>query len=102
MIVSLLKSPLESKRFRVLFLKDKKIVSFDFGSKGSRTYIDDRSEEERENYLKRHMANKTEKRLIDNLIPSSSLFSAYLLWGHSRDIFKNIKHLNDLLERKSA
>jgi hypothetical protein len=35
-----------------------------------------------------HLGNATEYKLITNLIPSPSLFSAYILWGSYTDIEK--------------
>ena len=93
MIVKIIESPLRMKRFRV-FLDNGKF--YDFGLKGGQTFIDHKDEKKRENYLKRHLANKTEYQLITNLVPSASLFSAYLLWGIHSDLKKNIDYLNNL------
>ena len=81
------------KKFQVILDDGKK---FDFGLKGSRTFLNDRTIDERNNYRARHLKNKNEKYLIDNLIPSPALFSYYLLWGETRDMDKNINHLNKL------
>ena len=54
----------------------------------------------RENYLKRHLANKIENKLINDLIPSPALFSAFLLWGPSTNLEENIKQKNILMSRK--
>ena len=107
MIVSIQESPLKNKRFRVTMDDGK---SYDFGlkrrsptgcrrhSRGSaqygETYIDHQDKKKRLNYWARHCANDTERRLIDNLVPSPALFSAYLLWGDTPDIQKNIRSLN--------
>jgi hypothetical protein len=48
------------------------------------------------NYWLRHYANKKEKELIDNFIPSPALFSAYLLW-YSPNLRDNIEWLNKKL-----
>lgn len=93
MIIKIGRSPLSNKRFRVYLDNGK---HYDFGYKTGLTYIDHRNKTLRENYLKRHMANEIEKILITNLVPSPSLFSAYLLWGKYDDIHKNIAHLNAL------
>ena len=97
MIINIKKSNKLFKRFQVEMDNNKK---YDFGLKNGRTYIDDRTIEERENYKKRHLANKIEKHLIENLIPSPALFSYYLLWGDSKDLNTNIKHLNNLWKKK--
>lgn len=91
MIVKIEKSPVAMKRYRVTMDNGK---TYDFGYYGGRTYIDGRTVTERENYRKRHLANDTEKRLIENLIPSPSLFSYYLLWGSTTSLRENIKRLN--------
>lgn len=93
MIVKIINSPIRNKRYRV-FMDNGKF--YDFGYKHGFTYIDGENERARNNYLKRHMANETEKTLIDNLVPSPSLFSAYLLWGKYPDLYKNIDYLNHL------
>ena len=73
---------------------------YDFGYNHGYTYIDGETEKQRNNYLKRHLANETENILINNLVPSPSLFSAYLLLGKYRDLEKNINYLNHLWELK--
>ncbi len=100
MIVKVIKSPVKNKRYRAYVVRKNGITEhYDFGYDGGKTFIDGRTEQERKNYLARHLANDTEKRLISNLIPSSSLLSAYLLWGKSRDLQTNIKHLNSLWKK---
>lgn len=73
---------------------------YDFGLANGSTYIDHGNEAKRLAYLRRHYANATEKTLIDNLVPSPSLFAAYILWGPYRSIKENIENLNNLWERK--
>ena len=41
-----------------------------------------------------------EKELINNLVPSPSLFSALLLWGKYDNLEDNINYLNSLWENK--
>jgi hypothetical protein len=82
------------KRF-VAVINGKKIY---FGQPDANTYIDGADDTTRDNYRKRHYANKTEKYRIDNLIPSPSLLSWYILWGDSHSICKNIKYLNRLIQ----
>ncbi len=96
MIISISPSPLKTKRFRVLFqYKSGEKKNFDFGYKDAKnTYIDGASDAVRANYLKRHMANPIERRLITEKIASPALFSARLIWGRSRDINANIRELN--------
>jgi len=101
MIVDIKPSPLKNKRYRATILKNdgtKQLI--DFGLKGGTTYIDGRTNKEKENYLKRHLANSTENKLINNLIPSASLLSSKLLWGPSKSLDKNINELNKLWKLK--
>ncbi len=97
MITDIKKSKNMFKRFEVTMDNGKK---FNFGLKNGYTYIDGADEKTQENYKKRHMGNNIERHLINNLIPSPALFSYYLLWHHSRDIHKNITHLNNLWKEK--
>lgn len=103
MIVEVKKSPIKGKRYRAYITnRQKQMQYYDFGFEGGKTFIDGRTEEERKNYLARHMGNKTEEQLITNLVPSASLLSAFLLWGKSRDLNKNIEYLNNLWKIKHA
>ena len=95
-IVNLTSSDRKSKRLKVT-LNDGK--SYNFGLKGSSTYIDNHDISKRANYIARHMGNPIEKERIDNLIPSPALFSMYLLWGPYTDIHKNVTFLNNLFRR---
>jgi hypothetical protein len=65
------------------------------------TYIDGASKDKRDAFIKRHLGNKTESQLINNLIPSPSLFSMYLLWN-TNSLQNNIKILNDLFKKKKV
>lgn len=93
MIISLIASPRIKKRFRAVFADGKEI---DFGLKGGQTYIDHKNRDKKLNYWRRHWANKTERKLIQNLVPSPALLSAMLLWGGSTDLDRNIQTLNNL------
>ena len=101
MIIDIKPSTKKNKRFQATILqhngKEKKI---DFGLKDGVTYIDNmRTTQERHNYWQRHLANKTEKKLIENLVPSPSLLSAMLLWGKSKSLEKNVEELNKLWKK---
>ena len=89
------------KRFSVTMLEYGKLKKYQFGQPKGFTYIDGASNITRNNYLARHMANVTEAHLINNLIPSPATFSAYILWGNSPNIEKNIKELNKAFYGKS-
>jgi hypothetical protein len=99
-IIDFTESPKPNKRFRITLGDGNTEKHWDFGAKSGRTYIDEGNEAKRANYLKRHLANPTERKRIENIIPSPALFSAVLLWGHSTDLIENIKHLNSLLKEK--
>lgn len=91
-IISLITSTRKGKRFKAVFADGKEIH---FGLKGGKTFIDEKDETKRLNYLKRHLGNKTERKLINNLTPSPALLSAFLLWGKFPDLDKNLKNLNN-------
>jgi hypothetical protein len=97
MILKIEKSPIKYKRYRAIMDDGKK---YDFGLLGGETYLDHRDANKRRAYWARHYANETEKKLIDNLVPSPALFSAYLLWGGHSDLDKNVKELNNLWKLK--
>jgi hypothetical protein len=95
-IKSIRASTKRGKRFQVTLENGDK---YDFGllNPVHGTYIDHGDQELRSRYWARHYGNAREKELIDNLIPSPSLYSAYILWGLHRNIQKNIKELNNLI-----
>lgn len=97
MIIKIEKSKKQFKRYRVTLDTGK---SYDFGLDTGFTYIDGATDEGRSAFRARHYANKIEKKLIDNLIPSPSLFSYYLLWGDSNSLKQNILSLNKLFKTK--
>jgi hypothetical protein len=97
MIVKIEKSNVKNKRYKVTMDNGK---SYNFGLEGGTTYIDHKDKAKRDAYRKRHYANETEKKLIDNLVPSPALFSYYLLWGTYDDLNKNINYLNNLWKNK--
>jgi hypothetical protein len=95
-----MKSPVKTKRFRVIMDDGNKKI--DFGYDGAYTWLDGADDKVRSAYRKRHYANATEKQLIDNLVPSASLMSYYLIWGESRDIKENIAKLNAMWKKKEG
>lgn len=96
-ITEIIDSPLENKKYRA-FTNDGK--HYDFGLKGSKTYLDHNNKYLRENYRKRHLANEKEYYLIDNAIMSPALLSYYLLWGNYIKLEDNIQQLNNRLKLK--
>ena len=81
--VSLEPSKRPAKKFVIQFENPKKTIHF--GSKNSSTYLDHHDKQKRHNYLMRHMINED----WDNVNAGS--LSAYLLWGRSTDLDKNLK-----------
>jgi hypothetical protein len=67
-----LPSERKNKRLKALMTDGTEIH---FGLKGGYTYVDEKDKTKRYNYHARHMANKTEKKLITSLTPSPALFS---------------------------
>jgi hypothetical protein len=86
------------KRYVATVVMENAVKKFHFGQEGAFTYIDGAPEYVKDAYWARHMGNPREKYLINNLIMSPALLSAYLLWGDSRDLATNIRHLNRLLK----
>jgi hypothetical protein len=93
-IIRIEQSPIKHKRLRAI-LNDGSHV--DFGLDTGSTYIDHKDPEIKYRYWARHYANKTERYLIDNMIMSPSLLSAYILWGAYPSIKKNVEWLNHKL-----
>ena len=98
-IVNIQASTRAHKRYKAT-LNNGKIINFglDTGS----TYIDHHSIHLRTNYRKRHYASQREKPLLENLTPSASALSYYLLWGDSTSLSENIQRLNRLWSKKKA
>lgn len=84
----------KDKKFRVLLDNGE---SYHFGLLGSKTYLDHMDKDKRTNYWKRHFANPNEKELLTWAIPSSSTFSAYLLWN-KKTLSESIKDLHKIWE----
>lgn len=99
-ILELVCSKKPFKRFHIKVREGDKIKKFDFGLKDGETFIDHGDTAKRDAYWKRHCGNAKEKQLINNLIPSASLFSARILWGNSKDVFDNLIDLQDEFNKK--
>lgn len=96
-IKSISPSTKQNKRFQVT-LKNGEIYHFGLLNPVHGTYIDHGNKELRYRYTMRHYGNAKERELIDNLTPSASLYSMYILWGEHKSIEKNIRELNKLLK----
>jgi len=92
-IVKVTNSDRPSKRLCIVISYNEVEYNYHFGLNGGRTYLDHKDKNKRDAYRKRHYANKKEKQLIDNNIPSPALFSYRLLWGDSSNLKKNIEDL---------
>ena len=84
------KSPRKYKRFRIIF-NDSKFV--DFGSDGSKTFVDGRTEKEREAWIARH---KNDKYYNDK--KSGIYHSRMLLWSEPklRDAIQEYERIHDV------
>ena len=85
------KSDKKGKRFVIIMDK----MNHHFGSDVGKTFVDGRSEKEKQAWLKRHQVNKNW-----NNKHSSIFFSRHLLWGKHKNLKKNIKDLEKLLNVK--
>ena len=80
--VSLQKSPIKNKKLVLKLTEPSKTIHF--GWKGSLTYINGATDEQRTNYIKRHKVNED----WSSLNPGSA--SRYILWGDSKNIQSNL------------
>jgi hypothetical protein len=92
-ILKVVKSDRKDKKLKAILDNGKEIH---FGSDVSQTYTEGASKQKRDNYLKRHLRNPNEKRLIENNVMSPALLSAYILWN-TPSLEKNIEILNKKL-----
>jgi hypothetical protein len=96
-IVILEKSNKKDKRFSVTMKNFGNIPdhSHAFGSRDGKTFIDSRSQKEKDAWFKRHRKDKG-----FNNIHSGIYYSKNLLWGDSKSLKKNIKDLEKKLDAK--
>ncbi len=80
--ISLKKSNKPNKKLVITFTEPN--LTIHFGSKNSSTFLDHYDKVKRSNYLKRHKVNEDW-----NQINAGSL-SAYILWGDTSDLYKNL------------
>tara|TARA_R110000824_G_scaffold64670_1_gene168951 strand:- start:199 stop:492 length:294 start_codon:yes stop_codon:yes gene_type:complete len=85
------KSNRKGKRFVIIMDK----MKHHFGSDVGKTFIDGRTEKEKQSWIARHRVNKN----WDNK-HSGIYYSRHLLWGKHTDLKKNIKDLEKLLNVK--
>ena len=80
--VSLTKSNIKNKKLVLKLTQPSKTIHF--GWKYSTTYINGATDEQRKNYIKRHIVNED----WSSLNPGSA--SRYILWGDSKNINTNL------------
>jgi len=80
--ISLEKSNKPNKKLVIKFSDPN--LTIHFGSKTSSTYLDHHDKVKRSNYLKRHMVNEDWEHV------NAGSLSAYILWGPSTDLNKNL------------
>ena len=97
-IIEIIDSPLKNKKYRAIINDGK---HYDFGLKGSKTFLDHQNHYLQTNYQKRHLGNDKERYLIENGIISPALLSYYILWGGYTDINNGIKYLNNIFKKHS-
>tara|TARA_R110001599_G_C11914116_1_gene627801 strand:+ start:138 stop:431 length:294 start_codon:yes stop_codon:yes gene_type:complete len=85
------KSNRKGKRFVIIMDK----MNHHFGSDVGKTFVDNRTEKEKLAWEARHRQDKNW-----NNKHSSIFFSRHLLWGKHKDLKKNIKLLEKLLNVK--
>ena len=91
-IIDVIDSPRKGKKYRAIFDDESYI---DFGLLGSSTFLDHKSLKKRHNYWARHYGNDTERELLNWVIPSPSVLSAFLLWNKPT-LEESIKDLNNI------
>jgi len=85
------KSDKKGKRFVIIMDN----MKHDFGSDVGKTFVDGRTEKEKQAWEARHRQDKNW-----NNKHSSIFFSRHLLWGKHKNLKKNIKLLEKLLNVK--
>lgn len=85
------KSDRKGKRFVIIMDN----MKHHFGSDVGKTFVDNRTEKEKKAWEARHRQDKNW-----NNKHSSIFFSRYLLWGKHKNLKKNIKDLEKLLNVK--
>ena len=97
-IVDVQPSKVKGKRLCAILSNGKK---YNFGLDGGQTYLDHHDFNKRSNYRTRHYHNPKETKLLENLTPSASVLSYYLLWGSHTDLNSNIQYLTRLWAKKN-
>ena len=87
----------KGKRYKITMdgFPNMKSHSHNFGSKFGNTYIDERTDREKQAWFSRHRGDKN-----FNNIHSAIYMSKKILWGDSKNILTNLKSLGNYLEAK--
>lgn len=94
-IIEIIDSPRKGKRYRAIF-DDGKQIDFGLDDPKYGTYLDHHNKAKRKAYWARHYGSKSERELLHWIVPSASTLSAFILWGTTTDLQKNIDELNDI------
>ena len=97
-IIEIIDSPRKGKRYRAVF-NNGETIDFGLDNPQYGTYIDHHSKEKRKAYWARHYGSPNERELLHWIIPSASTLSAFLLWGSTTDLKKNVDELNSIWAR---
>jgi hypothetical protein len=71
-----------------------------FGNPNEPCFLDGVHVSVRDRYIESCLLNQTKTNRIKELIPSTDLFEYYILWGNSRNVDHNIRHIRELLYNK--
>lgn len=83
--MELRKSPLKTKKFQAVFMRNGRLKRVNFGAAGYSDYTIHHDTLRRERYRQRHIRDN----LSNPLSPGA--LSWYILWGPSTSILKNLK-----------
>jgi hypothetical protein len=95
-MLKVITSPCAMFRYTALFQNN----NYYFGHPNISTFIDGVSPHIRYKYIQLCLEDNEKNKQIQQLIPSTTMFEYYVLWGHSRNIEVNTDHLNALLCKK--
>jgi hypothetical protein len=95
-MLKVITSPCAMYRYTALFQKN----IYYFGHPEISTFIDGVQPHVRSKYVHFCLKNEDKHKQIHQLIPSTTMFEYYILWGYSRNIDVNTTHLNAMLCKK--
>ena len=86
-LISITRSTNPEKKYTAIFQHDGRSITTHFGSRGYTDFTLGASEDQRENYIRRH----TNSRENFNDPTTAGSLSRYLLWGASRSFQENLR-----------